>query len=139
MLVAIIGSTTPPGRLRRAVAEALDRAGPLSDERRTRTGVFVGLGLDLNTTNFHFRWSVLAKTKEWARQLGIADADFPAWERALLDAAGPPLSANRTMGALGSIACLLTLMGVPGMNWFLVATLATGAVFGLTLAYIRRR
>ena len=26
MLVAIIGSTTPPGRLRRAVAEALDRA-----------------------------------------------------------------------------------------------------------------
>jgi len=43
------------------------------------------------------------------------------------------------MGALGSIASLLTLMGVPGMNWFLVATLAAGAVFGLTLAYIRRR
>jgi hypothetical protein len=38
-----------------------------------------------------------------------------------------------------SIACLLTLMGVPGMNWFLVATLATGAVFGFGLAYIRRR
>lgn len=43
------------------------------------------------------------------------------------------------MGALGSIACLLTLMGVPGMNWFLVATLGAGALFGLTLAYIRRR
>jgi hypothetical protein len=43
------------------------------------------------------------------------------------------------MGALGSIACLLTLMGVPGMNWFLVATLAAGAAFGLTLAYVRRR
>jgi len=43
------------------------------------------------------------------------------------------------MGALGSIACLLTLMGVAGMNWFLVATLFSGAVFGLTLAYIRRR
>jgi hypothetical protein len=43
------------------------------------------------------------------------------------------------LGALGSIACLLTLMGVPGINWFLVATLAAGAVSGLTVAYIRRR
>jgi hypothetical protein len=33
------------------------------------------------------------------------------------------------MGALGSVACLLTLMGVPGMNWFLVATLTAGAFF----------
>ena len=43
------------------------------------------------------------------------------------------------LGALGRIACLLTLMGVPGMNWFVVATLAAGAGFGLTLADIRRR
>ena len=49
------------------------------------TGTFIGLGLDLNTTNFHLRWSALA-----------ADADP--------DNASPPLSANRTMGALGSIA-----------------------------------
>ena len=40
------------------------------------------------------------------------------------------------VSGLGSTACLLTLMGVPGMNWFLVATLAAAAVFGLTLAYI---
>ncbi|MFM8275247.1 MAG: beta-ketoacyl synthase N-terminal-like domain-containing protein [Gemmata sp.] len=50
-----------------------------------RTGVFVGLGLDPNTTNFHLRWSALA-----------AGANP--------DAAAPPLTANRTMGALGSIA-----------------------------------
>ena len=43
------------------------------------------------------------------------------------------------MGAAASIACLLTLLGVPGMNWFLVASLAAGAVFGIALAYIRRR
>lgn len=43
------------------------------------------------------------------------------------------------MGAAAAVACLLTLLGVPGMNWFLVATLSTGIVFGLTLAYIRRR
>jgi hypothetical protein len=43
------------------------------------------------------------------------------------------------MGAAVAVACLLTLLGVPGMNWFLVGTLAAGAVFGVTLAYIRRR
>ena len=42
------------------------------------------------------------------------------------------------MGAAASIACLLTLLGVPGMNWVLVATLAVGAIFGISLAYIRR-
>jgi 3-hydroxymyristoyl/3-hydroxydecanoyl-(acyl carrier protein) dehydratase len=51
-----------------------------------RAGVFVGLGLDPNTTNFHFRWSVLKH------------------DPAVADSAGPFLSANRTMGALASIA-----------------------------------
>ncbi len=44
--------------------------------------MFIGLGLDLNTTNFHFRWSLPPE---------------------LRDAAGPPLTASRTMGSLGSI------------------------------------
>ncbi|HZY84853.1 MAG TPA: beta-ketoacyl synthase N-terminal-like domain-containing protein, partial [Gemmataceae bacterium] len=63
-------------------ANVLDKAG-LTEEARPRTGVFLGLGLDLNTTNFHVRWSV---------------------EEELRDATGPPLSANRVMGSLGSIA-----------------------------------
>ena len=62
-------------------AEALDAAG-LAEERRPNTGVFIGIGLDLNTTNFHFRWSLQPE---------------------LRDAAGPPLTASRTMGSLGSI------------------------------------
>lgn len=57
-----------------------------SDEGDTRSGVFVGLGLDLNTTNFHLRWM--------ARQLDPSQAD----------SVGPALNANRVMGALGSIA-----------------------------------
>ena len=52
-----------------------------------RTGVFIGLDLDRNTTNFHMRW--------WAGEhLG----------EAVLNAASPPLTANRTMVALASIA-----------------------------------
>jgi len=46
-----------------------------------RTGVFIGLGLDPNTTNFHLRWASLPDTAR----------------------VGPALTANRTMGALGSI------------------------------------
>ena len=42
------------------------------------------------------------------------------------------------MGAAAAVACLLMILGVPGMNWFLVATISIGTVFGLTLAYTRR-
>ncbi len=49
------------------------------------TAVFVGLGLDPNTTNYHLRWAELSRG---------GDADR----------ASAALTANRVMGALGSIA-----------------------------------
>ncbi|MCZ2340220.1 MAG: hypothetical protein LC104_00305 [Bacteroidales bacterium] len=65
-------------------ADALEDAGWSPEQRDDdpRTGVFVGLGLDLNTTNFHLRWATLPEG----------------------DRVSPPLTADRTMGALGSIA-----------------------------------
>jgi PfaB family protein len=69
-----------PQQLLMLVVAARAAAG-LREAERLRTGVFVGIGLDLNTTNYHFRWAV----------------------RAARDAAGPPLTANRTMGGLGSV------------------------------------
>src|SRR5207245_97414 len=85
-------------------ARALDAA-PVPEARRERTGVFIGLGLDLNTTNFHLRWSVLRDAPGWAARSGreMAGAQRDAWLQALREAAGPPLTANRTMGALGSV------------------------------------
>ena len=53
-----------------------------------RMGVFLGVGLDLNTTNYHLRWWWLANNRN------------PEYA----DAAGPALNADRTMGALASIA-----------------------------------
>ncbi|CAN5297000.1 hypothetical protein BH11PLA2_BH11PLA2_40630 [soil metagenome] len=50
-----------------------------------RSGVFVGLGLDLNTTNFHLRWASLSSASE-----GRGEPE--------------PLTPDRVMGALGSIA-----------------------------------
>jgi len=84
----------------RAIADAR-----LPDDQRLRTGVFIGIGLDLNTTNFSFRWSLLDKAREWSEQLGLglSEPGLAEWASSLRDAAGPPLSANRTMGALGGI------------------------------------
>ena len=67
-----------------AAADAIADAGWGGlDRPRTRAGVVVGITLDPNTTNYHVRWT--------ADDVGDRDA------------AGPPLSANRTMGALGGL------------------------------------
>ena len=71
-----------------------------------RAGVFIGLGLDFNTTNYMLRWSISAKARIWAKRLGLklSDDEFMDWVKSLRDAAGPALTANRTMGGLASIA-----------------------------------
>jgi acyl transferase domain-containing protein/3-hydroxymyristoyl/3-hydroxydecanoyl-(acyl carrier protein) dehydratase len=75
-----VAETLPQQLLMLNVAAAAldDCRGAAAAGEDPTTGVFVGLGLDPNTTNFHLRWSGAG--------------------------ASPPLTANRTMGALGSIA-----------------------------------
>lgn len=68
-------------------AAALDDSKAAIESDDPNTGVFIGLGLDPNTTNYHLRWAHLANGSP---------------ERA--EGASPALSANRVMGALGSIA-----------------------------------
>src|SRR6185503_18233175 len=38
----------------------------------SRSGVFVGLALDLRATDFNFRWSMKRRAGEWAREAGLA-------------------------------------------------------------------
>jgi len=85
-------------------ADALQDAGPGHDDNGN-TGVFIGIALDLNSTNFNLRWSLASQAKTWAKELGrqLSDAELEEWTDRLLDAAGPALNANRTMGALGNI------------------------------------
>lgn len=64
------------------------RDAPIPEAGRQRTGLFLGVALDLNTTNYHLRWWWMGQGASGAR----------------LDAAGDPLTADRTMGALASIA-----------------------------------
>ena len=84
--------------------QALQDAG-LHSEDQLFTGVFVGTGLDLNATNFSFRWSLQKLAKGWADELGLqlTAAELDGWIAELRKAAGPALSANRVMGALGSV------------------------------------
>ncbi len=69
------------------------------------TGVFIGIALDLNSTNFSLRWSLAPQAKTWASGLGcnLTAQELEAWTVRLREAAGPALNANRTMGALGNI------------------------------------
>ena len=85
-------------------AAAMADAG-LDREDNLRTGVFIGIALDLNSTNFSFRWSLAEQAELWARELGreLAPEELTTWIAQLRDDAGPPLTANRTMGALGSV------------------------------------
>lgn len=71
--------------------EALSQCSPCDP---TKTGVFIGLGLDLGTTHFHLRWWIDEQSRE----------SSPQSRQAAMGAASLPLTANRTMGALASIA-----------------------------------
>ncbi|MBX3177545.1 MAG: type I polyketide synthase [Candidatus Hydrogenedentes bacterium] len=67
------------------------------------TGVYIGLGLDLNTTNFNVRWSLLNEARAWRKADGSAPETEAQYVQQLRDAFGPALTANRTMGALASV------------------------------------
>jgi PfaB family protein len=88
----------------RTAAGALQDAG-LGREDNLHTGVFIGIALDLNSTNFSLRWSLPPRAAAWAKNLGreLSAEELEHWTARLCDAAGPALNANRTMGALGNI------------------------------------
>ena len=88
----------------------------VTEPNPTRTGVFIGLGLDLRTTDFHFRWSMLDRASDWAlrsstfqcrdsaadstSECRATEHEQAAWAARVVECANPPLNADRTMGAL---------------------------------------
>ena len=73
----------------RSVAHAAGRGGRHSrceavSEALLRTGVFLGIALDLNTTHFQpLRWSLFNQASEWGRQLGLdlSSEELDEWTR----------------------------------------------------------
>ncbi|WP_022669116.1 beta-ketoacyl synthase N-terminal-like domain-containing protein [Desulfospira joergensenii] len=79
--------------LLKAAKGALEDAGisprPENGSLRTRTGCAIGIDFDFNAANFFLRWNLEG------RGLGH--------EKEILDILSPPLTFNRTLGALGGI------------------------------------
>ncbi len=70
-----------------------------------QTGIWVGIGLDLQTTNFHVRWGIRERLLELAGT-GIIDLqgqELESWLTEVTNALGEPLNAYRTTGALGGL------------------------------------
>jgi acyl transferase domain-containing protein/3-hydroxymyristoyl/3-hydroxydecanoyl-(acyl carrier protein) dehydratase len=109
----------PPGEIRdilpqqllmlQVAAGAMRDAGLPLRQARSGMGSVIGIGFDYEAANFHLRWVLPNLLKEWrARGLLAAAADVTKsqWDQWLRDAkegCGPPLTATRTLGALGGI------------------------------------
>ena len=88
-----------------SVARALTDAVRPQPDAAVRTGVIIGMGLDLNTTNFHHRWALLGQARQWAHSLGLQldDQRLDEWIATLREESGPALTPGRVLGALGNV------------------------------------
>ncbi len=81
-------------------ADAMEDAGlPLRAER-PRMGGVIGIDFDMEATDFHLRWQAGARAAPWG---DARDNRIPPWDAPLAAAVHPPLTAPRTLGALGGI------------------------------------
>jgi PfaB family protein len=86
-------------------AEAMHDAGLTLDPPRQTMGAVVGISYDYEATNFHHRWALPELLDRYRKKNGRA-ADPDRDQRWLEDArisCGAPLTAVRTLGALGGI------------------------------------
>ncbi len=92
----------------KASVTAMEDAGLPLRENRPRMGTFVGIDFDFEATDFHLRWHLYNLVQEWKKRnpsgLDLEDEKETAlWLESLRNAYGPPLTATRTMGALGGL------------------------------------
>ncbi|MFZ0135290.1 MAG: beta-ketoacyl synthase N-terminal-like domain-containing protein, partial [Desulfobacterales bacterium] len=89
----------------KVAATAMADAGLSEKVARPRMAVVIGLDFDFEATNFHLRWWLFEQVRQWRRHRypELDDKAAAAWCAALQEVTGPPLTASRTLGALGSI------------------------------------
>ena len=88
--------------------DAMKDAGLPLREERPRMGAFIGIDFDFEATDFHFRWNLINRVREWKKQehpdLYLIDEEkTDQWLASLQDTFRPPLTNTRTLGALGGI------------------------------------
>ncbi len=87
------------------VSDALADAGLALHQPNPRAGALIGIGFDFRTTDFHLRWWLPAQARRWASERGLrlSPDEERRWTQSLQNEAAPPLTATRTLGALGSV------------------------------------
>ena len=118
-------------------ARAMADAGLGSRKKRPAMGAVIGIDFDFEATDFHLRWSLGNHLRRWSERLGVAwDPEMAAdWLAALQDSCGPPLTAVRTLGALGSIvASRLAREFLLGGPSFVVSAEAAAGLSALEIA-----
>ncbi len=77
----------------------------LATEARPRAGTIIGIEFDYEATNFHLRWDLFNAVQRWndEKNLGLSRRDMDQWRQQLQKITGPPLTHERTLGALGSM------------------------------------
>jgi 3-oxoacyl-(acyl-carrier-protein) synthase/3-hydroxymyristoyl/3-hydroxydecanoyl-(acyl carrier protein) dehydratase len=89
----------------KTAADAMRDAGIPLRKHRPETGAVIGIDFDYGATDFELRWHLHRRIEEWNDRyhLGLPEQALNAWADRQKEACGPPLTANRTLGALGSI------------------------------------
>ena len=89
----------------KVAAAAMKDAGFALREERTDMGAIIGIDSDFEAANFHLRWQLSNLIDRWAQKLqwNPQNDEKHTWLRSLQDAGNPPLTASRTLGALGGI------------------------------------
>ncbi|MGB6010146.1 MAG: beta-ketoacyl synthase N-terminal-like domain-containing protein, partial [Desulfobacterales bacterium] len=89
-------------------ADAMKDAGLPLREDRPGMGAVIGIDFDFEATDFHLRWNLHNRIGNWKKNSGLGlnlddETKTARWLASLQDAFRPPLTATRTLGALGGI------------------------------------
>ncbi|MEJ2166973.1 MAG: beta-ketoacyl synthase N-terminal-like domain-containing protein, partial [Desulfobacterales bacterium] len=89
----------------KVAAGAMRDAGLSVRENRPGMGVIIGIDFDFESTNFLLRWHLEQIAAAWMEKFGQTsfEGTESAWLESLREACSPPLTATRTLGALGGI------------------------------------
>jgi len=118
---------------------AMSDGGYPTRKLRPRMGAVIGMGFDMEATDYHVRWSLNTSHTDWLKQAGIRIEGSPKmeWLESLKNDFGPALTAPRTLGALAGIVASRVArefgLGAPSF------TVSADAVSGLVALDIAAR
>ncbi len=89
----------------KVAAAAMYNAGLPLRQARDRMGAIIGIGFDYEACNFDLRWALPKMVSDWQppQQPKIDAHTLDQWLQSAASDCGPPLTATRTLGALGGI------------------------------------